>query len=116
MAIRMSKNKIQQPLKPKAMSTTINVKKLGLAFGLTGALLYLEAGVGIVETFIISWLVGVCESGIYKVVFYNSLKNKFKKWWYNLFITIGKDFFQLNHAVYNTKKLGWIFIRKKQIL
>lgn len=81
----------------------INVKKLGLAFGLTGALLYLgciilmltvghsgtvkffnsilhgldvstivrmdvplwEAGLGIIETFILGWLVGVCIAGFY---------------------------------------------------
>ena len=32
-----------------------------------------EAGVGIVETFILSWLVGVCVAGIYNIVFYSSL-------------------------------------------
>ena len=91
------------------------LQKWVVAFGLTGALLYLgcmlvmvtvghsgavkffnsllhgldvssiirksvplwEAGVGIVETFILSWLVGVCVAGIYNVVFYYSLKNKF---------------------------------------
>ncbi|MEO7489425.1 MAG: DUF5676 family membrane protein [Ferruginibacter sp.] len=91
------------------------LKKWGLAFGLTGALLYLgcmlvmvtvghsgavkffnsllhgldvssiirksvplwEAGVGIVETFILSWLVGVCVAGIYNVVFYYSLGKRF---------------------------------------
>ena len=96
------------------MSTTINIKKLGLAFGLTGALLYLgcmlvmatvgydnsikffnsllhgldvssivrksvpiwEAIVGIVETFILGWLVGACIAGIYNVTFHKILKNK----------------------------------------
>ena len=85
------------------MSTTINVKKLGLAFGLTGALLYLgcmlvmatvghdnsikffnsllhgldvssvmrasvplwEAGVGIIQIFILGWLTGACIGGFY---------------------------------------------------
>ncbi len=84
----------------------IDVKKLGLAFGLTGALLYLgcillmvtvghdgsvaffnsilhgldvssivrmnvplwEAGVGIIETFILSWLVGACIAALYNVL------------------------------------------------
>ena len=36
-----------------------------------------EAGVGIVETFILSWVVGVCVAGIYNITFYNSLKNRF---------------------------------------
>jgi len=81
----------------------LNVKKLGLAIGLTGALLYLgcmilmttvghdgtveffnnllhgldvssvirmevplwEAGIGIVQTFILGWLVGACIAAIY---------------------------------------------------
>lgn len=81
----------------------INVKKFGLAFGLTGALLYMgcmilmvtvghggtvkffnsllhgldvssivrmdvplwEAGIGIVETFILCWLIGACIAGFY---------------------------------------------------
>lgn len=81
----------------------INVKKFGLAFGLTGALLYLgcmilmitvghdgtvkffnsllhgldvssivrmniplwEAVLGIIETFILGWLVGACIAGFY---------------------------------------------------
>jgi hypothetical protein len=81
----------------------IKVKKFGLAFGLTGALLYIgcillmitvghdgtvtffnsllhgldvstivrmdvplwEAGIGIVETFILAWLVGACIAGFY---------------------------------------------------
>ncbi|CAN5360682.1 hypothetical protein BH09BAC6_BH09BAC6_00940 [soil metagenome] len=85
------------------MNTIINVKKLGLAFGLTSALLYLacmivmatvghantvtffnsllhgldvssiirsdvplgEAGIGMVETFIIGWLIGACIGGLY---------------------------------------------------
>jgi hypothetical protein len=84
----------------------INVKKLGLAFGITGALFYLgcillmltvghsgtvtffnsllhgldvssivrmnvplwEAGIGIIETFILSWLVGACIAAIYNVL------------------------------------------------
>ena len=87
------------------MNTIINVKKLGLAFGLTSALLYLgcivvmgtvgrantvnffnsllhgldvssiirsdvplwEAGVGLVETFIIGWLIGACIGVFYNV-------------------------------------------------
>ena len=85
------------------MNARINIKKLGLAFGLTGALLYLgcmtlmltvghngtvkffnsllhgldvstivrmdvalwEAGLGIIQTFIICWLVGACIAGFY---------------------------------------------------
>ncbi len=81
----------------------INVKKFGLAFGLTGALFYLgcmtlmltvghdgtvkffnsllhgldvssilrleiplwEAGVGVAQTFILSWLIGACIGGFY---------------------------------------------------
>lgn len=90
---------------------TINVKKFGLAFGITGALLYLgcilvmiiagregtilffnsllhgldtapiirmdipwwEALIGIIQTFIISWLVGACIAGLYNAFNY---KNK----------------------------------------
>ena len=82
-----------------------DIKKMGLAFGLTGALLYLgcmllmatvgpdnsikffnsllhgldvssiirtgvplwEAGVGIVQTFILGWLIGACIGGFYNV-------------------------------------------------
>ncbi len=93
------------------MNTTLNVKKFGLAMGLTGALLYLgcmlvmvtvgrtgsiqffnsllhgldvsailrmdvplwEAGIGLVETFILGWLVGACIAG-----FYNALSFKKK--------------------------------------
>lgn len=85
------------------MRTSINAKKMGLAFGLTVALLYLgcgivmatvghegsvkffnnllhgldvstiirmnvplwEAAVGLVETFILGWLVGACIAGFY---------------------------------------------------
>tara|TARA_R110002072_G_scaffold274918_3_gene435984 strand:- start:39 stop:314 length:276 start_codon:yes stop_codon:yes gene_type:complete len=81
----------------------INIKKFGLAFGLTGVLLYMgcivlmatvghagtvkffnsllhgldvstvvrmdvplwEAGIGIIETFILGWLVGACIAGFY---------------------------------------------------
>lgn len=81
----------------------ISIKKFGLAFGLTGALLYLgcmilmltvghtgtvkffnsilhgldvstivrmkvplwEAGVGLIEIFILGWLVGACIAGFY---------------------------------------------------
>jgi hypothetical protein len=88
----------------------INVKKFGLAFGLTGALLYLgcalamitvghagtvklfnsllhgldvslvirmdvplwEAGIGIIETFILGWLIGACIAGFYNA----SIKDK----------------------------------------
>lgn len=83
----------------------INVKKLGLAFGLTGALLYLgcmflmltvghdgtvkffnnllhgldvssiirmnvplwEVLIGIIETFVLGWLVGACIAGFYNM-------------------------------------------------
>ena len=93
------------------MSITINVKKLGLAFGLTGALLYLgcmlvmatvghddsikffnsllhgldvssvmrasvplwEAGMGIIQIFILGWLTGACIAGFYNAF---SLKKK----------------------------------------
>ena len=91
------------------MNATINVKKFGLATGLTGALLYLgcavvmatvghdgtvkffnsllhgldvsaivrmdvplwEAGVGIVETFVLGWLTGACIAGFYNAFVYN---------------------------------------------
>lgn len=84
---------------------TINIKRFGLAFGLTGAILYLgcvilmatvghedyvkffnsllhgldtsslirmqvplwEALIGIVGTFILSWLIGACIAAIYNV-------------------------------------------------
>ena len=87
------------------MNYTINVKKFGLAVGLTVALLYLgcmvvmattghassiqffnsllhgidvssilrmnvplwEAGIGLVETFILGWLVGACIAGFYNM-------------------------------------------------
>jgi hypothetical protein len=83
----------------------LNVKKFGLALGLTGALLYLgcilvmatvgregtilffnsllhgldtstiirmdiplwEAGLGLAQTFIITWLIGACVAGFYNV-------------------------------------------------
>lgn len=85
----------------------INIRKLGLAFGLTGALLYaccavvmltlgpnstvkffnsllhgldvtsiirmevplVEVLIGLVQTFIISWLIGACIAGIYNISF-----------------------------------------------
>ena len=85
----------------------INIRKLGLAFGITGALLYfgctltmlilghdrtvkyfntllhgldvssiirmdiplVEVLTGLVQTFIISWLVGACIAGIYNISF-----------------------------------------------
>ncbi len=88
------------------MHTIINVKKFGLAVGLTGALLYLgcmivmatvghngsvkffnsllhgldvstvlrmevplwEAVIGIVETFVLGWLIGGCIAGFYNAV------------------------------------------------
>lgn len=96
---------IKQILKQLKLNTMnhINVKKFGLAFGLTGALLYLgcmilmitvghdgtvkffnsllhgldvssivrmniplwEAVLGIIETFILGWLVGACIAGFY---------------------------------------------------
>lgn len=81
----------------------IEVKKMGLAFGLTAALMYLgcmllmvsvghegtvkffnsllhgidvssivrmnmplwEAGIGIIETFVLAWLIGACIAGFY---------------------------------------------------
>ena len=87
------------------MNTKFEVKKMGLAFGLTGALLYLgciivmatvghdnsikffnsllhgldvssiirmnvplwEAGLGIVQTFILGWLIGACIGGFYNL-------------------------------------------------
>lgn len=87
------------------MNTTINIKKFGLAVGLTGALLYMgcmmvmltvgragtiqffnsllhgldvsailrmdvplwEAGIGLVETFILGWLIGACIAGFYNI-------------------------------------------------
>jgi hypothetical protein len=90
------------------MNTTINVKKFGLATGLTGALLYLgcmivmttvgregaikffnslmhgldvssivrmhvplwEAGAGIVETFVLGWLIGACIAGFYNALLF----------------------------------------------
>lgn len=85
------------------MNTKFEVKKMGLAFGLTGALLYLgcmivmatvghdnsikffnsllhgldvssivragvplwEAGLGVIQTFILGWLIGACIAGLY---------------------------------------------------
>ncbi|MET4081783.1 hypothetical protein ABIB40_001732 [Pedobacter sp. UYP30] len=87
------------------MNSTINVKKFGLAVGLTVSLLYLgcmlvmvtighagsvqffnnllhgldvstilrmnvplwEAGIGLVKTFILGWLVGACIAGFYNM-------------------------------------------------
>jgi hypothetical protein len=98
----MSIIKIQQHLEKKTMHV-INVKKIGLAFGITGALLYpgciivmatvgqegsikffytlihgvdfssvvrmnmpvWEAIIGIFESFILTWLIGACISGLY---------------------------------------------------
>ena len=91
----------------------INVKKFGLAFGLTGVLLYLgcivlmvtvgrtgtitffnsllhgldvtsivrmdvpwwEAVIGIVETFILAWLIGACVAGFYNAAMRTGSKN-----------------------------------------
>lgn len=91
----------------KTIMSHINIRKLGLAFGLTGALLYVGCAVvmltlghnstvkffnsllhgldvssiirmdiplvevltGLVQTFIISWLIGACIAGIYNVSF-----------------------------------------------
>tara|TARA_B100000508_G_scaffold137492_1_gene132149 strand:- start:17394 stop:17687 length:294 start_codon:yes stop_codon:yes gene_type:complete len=85
----------------------INVKKLGMAFGLTGVFLYLgciivmatvgregtikffnsllhgldvsniirmdiplwEAGIGLVQTFVIAWLIGACVAMFYNISF-----------------------------------------------
>ena len=98
----MAHTNILKPQKQETM-THINVKKFGLAFGLTGAILYIgciilmltvghggtvnffnsllhgldvstivrmevplwEVGIGIIETFILSWLIGACIAGIY---------------------------------------------------
>jgi hypothetical protein len=89
------------------MNSTISVKKLGFAVGITGTCLYIgcmfvmattghdgtvkffnsllhgldvssiiqmnvslwEAGVGVIETFIIGWLIGACIAGFYNVSF-----------------------------------------------
>ena len=91
----------------------INIRKLGLAFGITGALLYFSCAVvmlilghdstvkffntllhgldvssiirmdiplvevltGLVQTFIISWLIGACIAGIYNISF-NKISQK----------------------------------------
>lgn len=96
---------IKKKLQKLKIMNNINVKKLGLAFGLTGALLYLgcmvvmlttgrdgtikffnsllhgldvtaiirmeiplwEAGIGIIQTFIISWLIGACVASFYNI-------------------------------------------------
>ena len=96
----------------------ISIRKLGLAFGITGALLYFGCAVvmltlghdstvkffnsllhgldvssiirmdiplvevlfGLVQTFIISWLIGACIAGIYNV----SFNKKYKKTSVNL--------------------------------
>ena len=96
--------KILKPLKQKIMNH-INVKKFGLAFGLTGAVLYLgciilmltvghsgsvkffnsilhgldvtnvvrmdvpiwEACIGLIETFILGWLIGACIAVFYNI-------------------------------------------------
>jgi hypothetical protein len=100
---------IQNPLKQLTMNH-INIRKFGLAFGITGALLYFgcalvmlilghdstvkffntllhgvdvstiirmnispaESLFGIVQTFILGWLIGACIAGIYNV----TLKSK----------------------------------------
>ena len=97
---------ILKPLKQIIMNH-INIRKLGLAFGITGALLYFgcaavmlilghdstvkffnsllhgldvasiirmgiplaEVLTGLVQTFIISWLIGACIAGIYNISF-----------------------------------------------
>lgn len=104
-------NKIQNQAQQKFMHT-INVKKFGLAVGLTGAILYVgcvlvmgtvghdgsvkffnsllhgldvsaivrmdvplwEALIGIVETFIIGWLVGASIAGFYNAVLFKKEK------------------------------------------
>ncbi len=86
----------------------INIRKLGLAFGITGALLYfgcaltmlilghdstikffntllhgldvspiirmnissVEVLIGLIQTFILSWLIGACIAGIYNISFH----------------------------------------------
>jgi hypothetical protein len=105
-------NKIQEQLKQKIMYTTINVKKMGLATGLTGAFLYVgcvlvmatvghggsvkffnsllhgldvssilrmdvpswEAVIGIVETFILGWLIGSCIAAFYNALLFKKEK------------------------------------------
>ena len=97
---------ILNPLKKITMNH-INIRKFGLAFGITGALLYfgctvvmltlghdstvkffntllhgldvasiirmdiplVEVLTGLVQTFIISWLIGACIAGIYNISF-----------------------------------------------
>ena len=101
--------KILKPLKQMTMNH-INIRKFGLAFGITGALLYfgcalvmlilghdstvkffntllhgldvssiirmdvapVEVLLGLVQTFILSWLIGSCIAGIYNA----TLKSK----------------------------------------
>jgi hypothetical protein len=103
----MKITKIRTILKPLKQITMdhINIRKFGLAFGITGALLYfgcalvmlvlghessvnffntllhgvdvssiirmdislVEGLLGLVQTFILSWLIGACIAGIYNV-------------------------------------------------
>lgn len=102
----MGIKKILKPLKQLTMNH-INIRKLGLAFGIIGALLYFGCAVvmltlghdstvkffntllhgldvssiirmnislveellGLVQTFILSWLIGACIAAIYNVSF-----------------------------------------------
>lgn len=101
---------IKNILKPINQLTMnhINIRKLGLAFGITGALLYfgcaltmlilghdstikffntllhgldvspiirmnissVEVLIGLIQTFILSWLIGACIAGIYNISFH----------------------------------------------
>lgn len=105
MAVTITSNKIQKLLNPKKNMDTINIKRFGLATGLTATLLYVgcilvmatvghggtvsffnsilhgidttsiirtdvsfwEACMGIIEVFIIGWLVGACLAAIYNI-------------------------------------------------
>ena len=100
------KKNILKPLKQKTMNH-ISIRKFGLAFGITGTLLYfgcafvmlisghdstvkffntllhgldvssiirmdispVEELLGLVQTFILSWLIGACIAGIYNISF-----------------------------------------------
>lgn len=105
MAVTTTSNKIQKLLNQRKNMDTINVKRFGLATGLTATLLYAgcilvmatvgysgtvsffnsilhgidtrsvirtdvsfwEACMGIIEVFIIGWLVGACIAAIYNI-------------------------------------------------
>lgn len=102
----MRRKNILKPLKKITMNH-INIRKFGLAFGITGALLYFgcaltmlilghdstvkffntllhgldvspiirmnissgEVLIGLIQTFILGWLIGACIAGIYNISF-----------------------------------------------